>query len=211
MKSTAHHCPDDAAFAELFDGVLDPAEQDAFYGALAGCPACQETLVVLGSLLADEPAVLPAPPAGLVERLKARVLPAAPRPAIGARLVAGVWQAIGDIGDGLLAALAPTPRPALATRGAELDGGLRYEIELAGAPVELLLAGMGARATLTARPLDAPPPRARLILLRAGEVQASLAFEAEGVTLPALDPGHYLLRMEIPGVQPAELPLRLEG
>jgi len=88
---------------------------------------------------------------------------------------------------------------------------LRREVELGGAPVELMLAGLGDRATLTARPLDAPPPRARLVLLRSGEVQASLAFESRGVTMPALEPGQYLLRLEIPGAQPAELPLRLEG
>lgn len=218
MNPTPHSCPDDVAFAELFDGVLSPAEQDAFYAGLLGCPDCQDTLALLGALVADEPALLPPAPAGLADRIAARVLPPEQRPVLAARLIDGVWRGIGEavhdlerlLGEGLRA-LTPAARPALAVRGAEPDGGLRYEVELAGASVELLLGGLGDRATLTARPLDAPPPRARLVLLRGGEVQASLAFGSDGVTMPALDPGQYLLRLEIPGARPAELPLRLES
>lgn len=200
-----HRCPDDEALAELFDGLLTPAEQEALYGRLRGCEACQETLAALGALVAEPPPPLPA---GLGERLVAGVLDrvAKPRPplrVLALRWVDGVLSAIGD--------LMPLPAPALATRGSTLDGGLRYEVELGGAPVELIVADGGRCATLTARPLRTPPPRARLVLVRGDEVQASLAFEGEAVVMPALDPGHYRLRLEVPGLDPAELPLRLEA
>lgn len=207
MNPADHRCPDDEAFAELFDGVLTPDQREAFHGRLVGCAACQETLAVLGLVLADEPG--PAP-AGLVERLTARVLPRPRRPAVVARLVDGVVRALREAGDAALEALSPAPRPALLTRGGDGGGDLRYEVDLGGAPVELVLAVVGDRATLTARPLHDPPPRARLVLLRSGEMRASMALEADGVTVNALDPGHYVLRLEVPGQHPAEIALRLE-
>ncbi len=200
-----HRCPDDETLAELFDGLLTPAEQDALYGRLRGCDTCLDTLAALGDLAAgDGPPPLPA---GFADRLVDGVLDwVAPRPALRVLALRWIDGALAAVGD-----LMPSPTPALATRGAALDGGLRYEVELGGAPVELIVADGGRRATVTARPLRTPPPRARLVLVRGDEVQASLAFEGEAVILPALDPGHYRLRLEIPGAAPAELPLRLEA
>lgn len=212
MSDREHVCPDALTLAALFDGLLDPEARDALHARMADCADCRETLALLGAELAAAPplAELPPAPAGLADRIRARVLPRAapaPRPlAIAARWLDGALTALAD-------ALAPLPAPALATRGPTPDPGLRYEVDLGGAPVELLLSGdpSAPGAHLTARALGPLPPRARLVLLRDGRIQASLAFEPDGVVLPALPPGRYELRLEGPGATPTVLPLRLEG
>ena len=83
-----HRCPDDEALAELFDGLLTPAEQEALYGRLRGCEACQEALAALGALVAEPPPPLPA---GLGEPQQATLTTMEP-----------LWaRAVGDFdGDG---------------------------------------------------------------------------------------------------------------
>lgn len=203
----SHECPDDLTLAALFDGLLDPAERDALHGEMSRCPECQTTLILIGLGLADEPAEV-AELAPVPRRLEAGVRALyvdRPAPARGI-VVRRVREALQSLAD----ALAPSPRPALAMRGAGEAADLRFEIDVEGTPIELLLAGVSDRTRVTIRPLDAPPPRTRVVLARGAEVEASLDLGSEGIGLPPLAAGRYALRFEVPGRPDTVLPLELQ-
>lgn len=198
-----HRIPDEETLAAYFEGLLDPMEEAAVRRALTQDPATAELVAALGLMIQAEPAdAFTTPVPAHVTRAAANLWPAEPvaqRVGHGLRLAAR-W--IGETLQPLADALAPTPQPALALRGAAAEAlppSLTWQLELGPVPVELTVTVEGAgQVALAIRPLGPPPAGALLRISAADQLRAMSSLGPDGATVSALPAATYTLALEAP-------------